>query len=218
MHELSFIHRDIKPDNFLMGLGDKSQTVHVVDMGLAKRVLNHKTGEHIEYSSDKVLTGTASYASIHSHQGEELSRRDDLEALGYVLIYFLMGTLPWQNMNFQKIERNEKYKIIKEMKTSITIEQLTKDCPSEFTDYMNYCRKLKFKEKPDYTHLQNLFSTLATKEGINLDERVFDWSVKATCIKKFPKISNRFINQNLNPFNCQGKFSYNNKFEKDLEQ
>ena len=95
MHSQNFVHRDVKPDNFLMGLGDKSAIVHVVDMGLAKKYYDPITARHIAYRNDKALTGTARYASIHSHNGEELSRRDDFEAIGYVLIYLFNGSLPW---------------------------------------------------------------------------------------------------------------------------
>ena len=95
MHSKNFIHRDVKPDNFLMGLKEKSDILHIVDMGLAKKFYDQTTNKHIAYRDDKSLTGTARYASIHSHQGEELSRRDDFEAIGYVLIYFLTGYLPW---------------------------------------------------------------------------------------------------------------------------
>ena len=95
IHSRNFIHRDVKPDNFLIGMRDKSTTVHVVDMGLAKKYYNPVTKKHIPFKIHKSLTGTARYASIHAHLGEELSRRDDLEAIGYVMIYFFKGSLPW---------------------------------------------------------------------------------------------------------------------------
>lgn len=93
MHAHFIIHRDIKPENFLMGLADKSGVTHVIDFGLAKGYLSNN--EHIAYRNGKGLVGTARYASVNAHKGKELSRRDDLEALGNVLIYFLKGCLPW---------------------------------------------------------------------------------------------------------------------------
>jgi serine/threonine protein kinase len=95
MHGKNFVHRDIKPDNFLMGLGETSPVCHVVDMGLAKYFIDPKTKSHISHITGKSLTGTARYVSINSHNGEELSRRDDFEAIGYVLVYFYTGSLPW---------------------------------------------------------------------------------------------------------------------------
>ena len=92
---MNYIHRDIKPENFVMGLSIKSKIVHIIDFGLVKKFIKTKTGQHIAYKKGKQLTGTARYASIHAHQGEELSRRDDLEAVAYMLIYFMKGELPW---------------------------------------------------------------------------------------------------------------------------
>lgn len=94
LHSRSFLHRDIKPDNFLIGLGKKAHKVYVIDLGLAKRYID-KLGKHIPYKENKSLTGTTRYASINTHVGIEQARRDDLESLGYVIMYFLRGILPW---------------------------------------------------------------------------------------------------------------------------
>lgn len=114
-----FIHRDVKPENFCMGYGSKSNIVYLIDYGLSKRYSDPKTGQHIPLKDGKSLTGTARYASINTHLGFEQSRRDDLEALTYVLIFLIKGTLPWileenaelleQLPNFNK---EQKYNII----------------------------------------------------------------------------------------------------------
>jgi len=95
MHNNNFIHRDMKPDNFLMGLKGKAAVVYVIDFGLSKRYRDPKTGQHIPYRDGKSLTGTARYASVNTHIGIEQSRRDDLESIGYILLYLLKGSLPW---------------------------------------------------------------------------------------------------------------------------
>ena len=109
IHSKNFIHRDIKPDNFLMGLGKKGNLVYIIDFGLAKKYRDARTHQHIPYRENKNLTGTARYASINTHLGIEQSRRDDMESLGYILMYFVTGTLPWQGLRAatkqQKYER-----------------------------------------------------------------------------------------------------------------
>ncbi len=97
IHEKGFIHRDIKPENFVIGLNEKSNTVHIIDFGLSKRYKDKNSGAHIQYRENRHLVGTARYASINAHLGIEQSRRDDIESIGYVLVYFYLGRLPWQS-------------------------------------------------------------------------------------------------------------------------
>ena len=104
IHAKNFLHRDIKPDNFLIGIGKKANQIFVIDFGLAKKYRDPKTQQHIPYREGKNLTGTARYASLNTHLGIEQSRRDDLEGLGYVFLYFLRGSLPWQGL---KVKTNE---------------------------------------------------------------------------------------------------------------
>ena len=125
-----FIHRDIKPDNFLIGLGSKSSVIYVIDFGLAKRYRDPKTKQHITYINNKSLTGTARYASVNSHMGIEQSRRDDLEGVCYVLLYFMKGALPWQGLALKN--KTDKYSKIMEIKMSTSIETLCKGLPSIF--------------------------------------------------------------------------------------
>lgn len=142
IHSRNFIHRDIKPDNFLMGLGKKGNLVYIIDFGLAKRYRDNRTQSHIPYRENKNLTGTARYASINTHLGIEQSRRDDLESLGYVLMYFNRGSLPWQGL--KAATKRQKYERISEKKMSTPIEELCRGYPNEFPSFFNYCRNLRF--------------------------------------------------------------------------
>jgi casein kinase 1 len=164
VHSKSFLHRDIKPDNFLMGLGRRANQVYIIDFGLAKKYRDPTTHQHIPYRENKNLTGTARYASINTHLGIEQSRRDDLESLGYVLMYFLRGSLPWQGLKAGT--KKQKYEKISEKKMSTPIEVLCKAYPSEFASYFHYCRSLRFDDKPDYAYSKRIFRDLFIREGI----------------------------------------------------
>ncbi|KAI8565487.1 hypothetical protein RHMOL_Rhmol03G0262900 [Rhododendron molle] len=174
VHSKGFLHRDIKPDNFLMGLGRKANQVYVIDFGLAKRYRDSTTNRHIPYRENKNLTGTARYASCNTHLGIEQSRRDDLESLGYVLLYFLRGSLPWQGL--KAATKKQKYDKICEKKLSTPIEVLCKSHPVEFASYFHYCHSLTFDQRPDYGFLKRLFRDLFSREGYEFDY-IFDWTI-----------------------------------------
>eukprot|EP01060_Flectonema_neradi_P011311 TRINITY_DN183_c0_g2_i3.p1 TRINITY_DN183_c0_g2~~TRINITY_DN183_c0_g2_i3.p1 ORF type:complete len:227 (+),score=36.92 TRINITY_DN183_c0_g2_i3:365-1045(+) len=171
----NFLHRDIKPDNFLMGVGKMGGTVYMIDFGLAKKYCDPKTRQHIPYKEGKNLTGTARYASINTHIGIEQGRRDDLEGVGYVLMYFLRGSLPWQGLKAQT--KKQKYDNISRKKNSTSVETLCEGYPLEFATYLNYTKSLRFEDKPDYAYLRKLFTDLVAKEGITVDY-IYDWTLK----------------------------------------
>jgi serine/threonine protein kinase len=161
MHSRNFIHRDLKPANMVMGIGHKAGVVYLIDFGLSKQFRDPKTHMHIPFSNaDKAhqLTGSAVFASTHSHSGEELGRRDDLESLAYILIYFLCGSLPWQGLN----EEDSLLKI----KQQVTEHELCLGLPVEFLNFLNYARSLSFGDKPDYGYLCNLFDGLLIRKGL----------------------------------------------------
>ena len=175
VHLKNFIHRDIKPDNFLMGRGDNASRVHVIDFGLAKKYRDPSTHNHIPYRENKSLIGTARYVSVNTHLGYEQSRRDDMESLGYVFMYFLRGSLPWQGIKANN--RKKRYDEIHAKKMKTSIEELCAGYPKEFNMYMTYVKNLKFDERPDYAYLRKLFRDLFFREGHEYD-LIFDWTIK----------------------------------------
>lgn len=156
----------------MIGTGKKQWLVYIIDYGLAKRYRDPRTGDHIPYRDNKNLTGTARYASVNTHLGIEQSRRDDLEGIGYVLMYFNRGSLPWQGLRAKS--KKEKYDRIRDIKVSTSVESLCKGFPDEFAVYLNYCHKLSFDEKPDYGYVKKIFKDLFIRKGFEWDY-MYDW-------------------------------------------
>ena len=176
IHSRDFIHRDIKPDNFLMGKGNNKHQVYIIDFGLAKRYRDSRTGYHIPYRDGKSLTGTARYASIYTHLGIEQSRRDDIEALGYILVYFMKGNLPWQGLKAKNTK--EKYEKIKEKKINTSLDDLCQGFPDEFKTFIQYARNIKFEEMPDYSYLRNIIRQMCEKNQLSFNYNKYDWILK----------------------------------------
>ncbi|QRG39440.1 hypothetical protein FDK38_003882 [Candidozyma auris] len=174
IHEHNLIYRDVKPDNFLIGKPDtpEANMVYVVDFGMAKQYRDPKTKSHIPYREKKALSGTARYMSINTHLGREQSRRDDLESLGHVFMYFLRGSLPWQGLKAPT--NKQKYERIGMKKQSTSVTELCQGYPIQFAQYLTYVRNLKFDEEPDYDYLINLMDkALASIDEV--EDGHYDW-------------------------------------------
>ncbi|ELA46360.1 CK1/CK1 protein kinase [Vavraia culicis subsp. floridensis] len=173
IHGRCRIFRDIKPENILIG-HDNPDELFLIDLGMAKYYMNPNSREHIPFINNKKLTGTARYASLNTHMGYEQSRRDDLESLGYTLIYFLRGNLPW--MGVRAATGREKHTIIGEKKKNTSLSVLCSDLPAKtyLVKYLEYVRNLNFVEKPSYKYLIGLFKSALSANDLSNDKN-YDW-------------------------------------------
>ena len=172
VHDNHYIHRDIKPENFLIGKDNTEKTIYLIDFGLAKRYRDEYTQIHIPLKENRNLTGTARYASCNAHNGLEQSRRDDMESIAYVILYFFRKKLPWQGLKCK--DKNEKHAKIKELKMSITPEKLFEGIPKEFADYLTMVKKLGFEDEPAYKTYIQMFNKLFKAKEFEMDY-IYDW-------------------------------------------
>jgi serine/threonine protein kinase len=155
LHSFGYIHRDIKPDNFVIGRKDKSK-LYCIDLGLCKKIISNN--KHIPFCDNKSIVGTIRYSPIASTESFEQGRKDDLESIAYVLIYLFNGTLPW--MGIKAKTKEERYRLIGEKKKSLSEEELTVGMPKEFCVFLKYVRNMDFDDKPPYTAFYNMFDRL----------------------------------------------------------
>lgn len=193
MHRVGIVHRDLKPENFMLSKGK----IFVIDFGLSNTFVS-ETGEHIPMSNYESLTGTARYASINAMNCFEQSRRDDLESLGYIFVYFLKGKLPWQGIPAP--DRKAKFSKIKEVKMNTSTEDLCHGIPDEFRIYLESTRDLGFTDEPDYYKYKYMFRNLMLRNGWCYDG-AYDW-----CAPPAPEIRQKLPKlETPRPAPCQKK-------------
>ncbi|KAG2071500.1 kinase-like protein [Suillus decipiens] len=213
VHSRGVILRDIKPENFAMGVGENSRVVYLFDFGLAKLYVDPYTGTHIPFREGRIGLGTPRYASYNVHFGREQGRRDDLEALGNVLLFLLHGRLPWQGVYSPSLEA--KLLRMGEMKSGSAFRDLLARSPVEFTAYFDHCRGLKFDEKPNYALLRQLFSQIMAREGWTESTR-FDWedasSPKGVLLPEEYQLDIRFTKKDVSTLQYVGPYIHYAQF------
>ncbi len=173
IHNKTLIHRDIKPEIFLVGLKDPN-IIYITELGLCTKYLSSKTRKHIMPGCKNSFTGTLKFSSSKAQRGNQQSRRDNIESLGYTILFLMKGQLPWENLN-PNLNAKELYLKTYAMKKYMPVEKLCKGLP-EMEDYFKYSRSLKFQEKPNYEYLRNIFKNLLKKKGFEDFENLnFSW-------------------------------------------
>jgi len=171
IHNCGILHRDIKLQNFLVGYEDPTR-FYICDFGLSDYYINPTDQTHILETKGHSRYGTVRYASLNNHKGVEQSRRDDLESLGFVLLYAARGNLPWQTIRDE--DRRQKWSKVFEMKSGTKLTDLCERLPKVFVTYMEEVRKLEFKQRPDYDHLRKMFKDEYDRQNFKRKTK-YDW-------------------------------------------
>ena len=189
VHSKNILHRDIKPHNFVVGYENNS-VIYIIDFGISRKYRSSRTGKHLKFQITGRMFGTIRFASYNSTRGVEQSRRDDLESIGYMLIYLAIGVLPWQGINEKEKDKKKIYLEILLLKKYTPVEVTCKNLPIEFIDYIKYCKKLNFEQDPDYEYLRNLFKSILSKMN-EINDMKFSW--KLNRYFKYNKNSKKII-------------------------
>ena len=208
IHQRSFLHRDVKPDNFIMGIGPNSKFLYMIDFGFAKTYRDPTTLAHHPMKKGTGITGTARFASINTLTGYTQSRRDDLESLGYVIIYIAKGTLPWANIKCDN--KDELYNTILDIKKKTTPENLCSGLPAQFEEFIKYIRGMSYEQEPNYKYLRNLFLIVLQNLGGKMDF-CYDWDNR---INDINISSQDIINNSYAADNIPNQNNFNPNVEK----
>ena len=192
IHSKYIIHRDIKPDNFLVGKEDES-LIYLIDFGLAKKYMSSRTGKHVKFSINKKWSGTSRFASANSLRGVVQSRRDDLESLCYILLFIMKGNLPWDNV-FGYSE-NDDILLIYKIKKFMSPDLLFFNLPKETSEFFKYCKKLDFDKKPDYNYLRSLLLKILNNQN-DKNDLYFSWIINSRGFQSQSEKVNQHIDFN----------------------
>ena len=168
VHSKGFIHRDIAPGNFVIGI-EYPEIIYLIDFGFSHRYKSSRTGKHLAQKLKNKVSGNLRFKSIYSNKGYEESRRDDLESLGYIIIFLLKKCLPWDKILYTKESNIAKVKTFCKMKESIQTKDLCKGLPEEIENYIDHCKNLTFEETPDYEKMKFFFLTILIKNKLQND-------------------------------------------------